>query len=174
MTEQRSAEEGLRASEERFRMLSTHAPVGIFQTDVDGECVYVNERWSRLTGLTLSDAVGRGWREALHPDDVDAVAAEWFRCVEVGEPFAMDFRYLRPDGGVVWASASAVPLRDAAGHIGGHIGTVSDVTERRLAEQAVLDSERRLRTVTDNMGDVIFVYGMDQPAAVGDAVVSSS
>ena len=67
VTEQRSAEEGLRASEERFRMLSTHAPVGIFQTDVDGECVYVNERWSRLTGLTLSDAVGRGWRRRCIP-----------------------------------------------------------------------------------------------------------
>lgn len=161
ITDQRTAESSLRASEERFRTLSQNAPVGIFQTDADGGCSYVNERWMQMTGLELEQARGRGWGGAIHRDDYEAVAQRW-RCVcATGQQLSMEFRFQRPDGAVVWTHAIAVALRDWDGNVSGFIGTCVDITERRQAEAAVIESERRLRTITDNMTDVIFVYGMD-------------
>ena len=161
ITDRRTAEANLRASEERFRTLSQHAPVGIFQTDAAGGCTYVNERWSQMTGLTQEQASGTGWGTAIHPDDHAGVAADWRASREAGEQFSGEFRFQRPDGSVVWTHAIGVPMRDWDGAVTGFIGTCSDITERRQAEAAVVESERRLRTITDNMTDVIFVYGMD-------------
>jgi len=161
ITERRTAEANLRASEQRFRTLSQHAPVGIFQTDAVGGCTYVNERWSQMTGMTAEDAAGSGWGAAIHPDDLERVSAGWRAAREAGEQFSGEFRFQRPDGSVVWAHAIGVPMRDWDGAVTGYIGTCADITERRQAEAAVVESERRLRTITDNMTDVIFVYGMD-------------
>jgi diguanylate cyclase (GGDEF)-like protein/PAS domain S-box-containing protein len=161
ITDKRKAEENLRASEERFRTLSEHAPVGIFQTDADSNCIYVNERWTQMTGLSFDQATGRGWSATVHPEDIDLAVAEWRRARDERVASSMEVRFLHRDGRLVWAHANVVPLRDAAGRITGHLGTIVDITERRLAQDAVIESERRLRAVTDNVNDVIFVYGMD-------------
>ena len=67
----------LRDSEERFRMLATHAPVGIYQIDTEGNCLFVNRRWCEIAGLGADEAAGQGWTRTLHPDDRDAVEAIW-------------------------------------------------------------------------------------------------
>jgi diguanylate cyclase (GGDEF)-like protein/PAS domain S-box-containing protein len=162
ITERRTAEANLRASEERFRTLSQHAPVGIFQTDAAGGCTYVNERWSQMAGMTTEHAAGGGWAASIHPDDRERVSADWRAAREAGEQYSGEFRFQRPDGSIVWAHAIGVPVRDWDGAVTGYIGTCADITERRQAEEAVIESERRLRTITDNMTDVIFVYGMDR------------
>jgi diguanylate cyclase (GGDEF)-like protein/PAS domain S-box-containing protein len=161
ITERRRAEANLRDSEERFRTLSQHAPVGIFQTDPAGGCTYVNERWSEMTGMSPDEAAGAGWARSIHPADLDTVSEAWRTARDAGERFASEFRFLRPDRSVAWANAIAVPVRDWDGEVTGYIGTCADMTERRQAEAAVVESERRLRTITDNMTYVIFVYGMD-------------
>ena len=74
----------------------------------------------------------------------------------------MELRYRSPDGRVTWVSSNAVPLLGEDGSLQGHIGTVVDISEQKFAAEAIADSERTLRTVTDNMTDVIFVYGMDR------------
>ena len=161
ITDKRRAEENLRASEERFRTLSENVPVGIFQTDTGSNCVYVNEHWTQMTGLTYDESAGRGWSATVHPDDIEAVVAEWRRARDAQVASSMELRFLHRDGRLVWAHANVVPLRDADGRVTGHLGTIVDITERRLAQDAVIESERRLRAVTDNVTDVIFVYGMD-------------
>src|SRR5205807_10008163 len=93
ITERRTAEANLRASEQRFRTLSQHAPVGIFQTDAVGGCTYVNERWSQMTGMTAEDAAGSGWGAAIHPDDLERVSAGWRAAREAGEQFSGEFRF---------------------------------------------------------------------------------
>jgi diguanylate cyclase (GGDEF)-like protein/PAS domain S-box-containing protein len=162
ITEQRAAESRLRESEERFRMLSTLAPVGIFRTGADGGSVYVNHHWCDITGLSADQAAGSGWTAALHPDDRLDVAMEWLRATEAGEEFSMDFRFQRPDDSVSWVHATAVALLDPSGAVEGYLGTTVDITDRLAAAELVAGSERRLRTITDNMTDVIFVYGMDR------------
>jgi diguanylate cyclase (GGDEF)-like protein/PAS domain S-box-containing protein len=161
ITDRRRAEDNLRASEERFRTLSENVPVGIFQTDADSNCIYVNDRWTQMTALSFAEAMGRGWSATVHPDDIERAVAEWRRARDQQVASSMEVRFLHRDGRLVWAHANVVPLRDAEGRVMGHLGTIADITERRLAQDAVIESEHRLRTVTDNINDVIFVYGMN-------------
>ncbi|MDX6550598.1 MAG: hypothetical protein QOJ31_1282 [Gaiellales bacterium] len=162
VTDQRVAEAALRDSEERFRTLSELAPVGIFRTDADGGVVYVNEHWSEITGLDVEQAAGRGWALAVHPDDREPATREWLRATAAGERFSMEFRFRRSDGEEKWVHETAVALHDRHGNVEGFLGTSVDITQRIESERAVVESERLLRTITDNMTDVIFVYGMDR------------
>jgi PAS domain S-box-containing protein len=159
--ERRRAEDALRASERRFRTLATNAPVGIFQTDPDGNCVFVNDRWCRITGLTPEEAAGAGWVRALHPEDLSRVREEWYAAAAAGLEFAAEYRFRTPRGRTVWVQGKAVALRDEAGEIAGHLGTVIDTTEQQRATEALREGEERLRTLSDNLpnGAVYQVLG---------------
>jgi PAS domain S-box-containing protein len=123
-----------RQSEERFRTLARHAPVGIFLSDRNGNCMYVNERWCEMAGLNPEQALGRGWLRAVHPDDRKRVSGGWESAVEGGRTSYAEFRFLRTDGTTTWLQGSAVRFLDADGEVGGYVGTLSDITSRRQAE----------------------------------------
>ncbi len=142
------ATQRIRESEERFRTLASHAPVGIFLSDVNGDSVFLNEAWCRIAGMTAEEARGKGWVNAIHPDDRERVVREWEEAVRTGRPSSAEYRFQRPDGTLSWLQGDAVQLRDAAGRVTGHLGTVVDITERKLAELAVRESERRLQLAT--------------------------
>ncbi|HEX5761190.1 MAG TPA: PAS domain S-box protein [Thermoanaerobaculia bacterium] len=143
VTERRRAEEALQASERRFRTLTAHAPAGIFLADPDGNCLFVNERWCEMAGLSPEEAQGRGWARALHPDDKEAVLREWSAAAAAGRPFAAEFRFRTPRGKVTWLQGNAVGLGDGAGRVREYIGTLTDVTERREAVEALREADRR-------------------------------
>jgi PAS domain S-box-containing protein len=129
----------LQESERRFRALASHAPVGIFETDARGNCLFVNERWCELAGLSPQEAEGQGWARALHPEDHDRVFREWYSAAQAGQEFASEYRFLTPQGKSSWLEGRAVALRDGAGEIIGYLGTVTDVTARKEA-LALLDT----------------------------------
>jgi PAS domain S-box-containing protein len=143
VTARRQAEEALQASEQRFRALASHAPVGIFQTNELGETVFVNECWCAMTGLSQEQARGDGWIRAIHPDDCQRVVPDWIEAVEAGRPSEAEFRFLRPDGVVTWLQGNAVPIRNDDGTLVGYMGTVVDVTARKEAEFALKEADRR-------------------------------
>jgi PAS domain S-box-containing protein len=151
ISERIHAANALRESEQRFRTLANHAPVGIFQTNLEGETTFVNEAWCLLAGLNPEDATGDGWINAVHPDDRDRVIREWQVACSAGVPSHTEFRFCRPDGSVAWLQGSAEPLRDPRGNMSGYIGTVADITARKTAEQALSDNERQLAVELTNM-----------------------
>ena len=124
----RDAARALEASEARFRGLAAAAPVGIFQTDVEGACSYVNDRWCGIAGMSASEAAGLGWLRALHPVDRAGVREAWRDAVAGRHAFALRYRFLRPDGSESWVIGNAVASRSAQGELEGYIGTVTDVT----------------------------------------------
>jgi PAS domain S-box-containing protein len=71
----RTAELG--ASEERFRQFSATAPIGIYQTDSRGNCVDTNQCWTEISGLSLQQSLGDGWKQALHSGDRESVLRQW-------------------------------------------------------------------------------------------------
>ena len=87
------------------------APVGIFQTDTDGARTFVNDRWCELAGMRRDRALGEGWLAAVHPDDRARVENEWSTAVDERRDFALEYRFLRPDGTVVWVAATASATR---------------------------------------------------------------
>jgi PAS domain S-box-containing protein len=161
ITERKRSELALRESEERFRTLASHAPVGIFQSDVNGGTVFVNEGWSQMAGLKPEEARGDGWTKAIHPDDRDWTIAGWREAVAKGVASAGEFRFLRPDGVVIWLQGNAVPLRDALGQNIGYIGTIADITARKEAEAALRNSERMYRAIGESIDYGIWVCDAD-------------
>jgi len=121
-------------AEAQFRLLATFAPIGIFQTDRSGACLFVNPRWCALTGLSAEQACGGGWARALHPEDRERVAARWQDTAAQGLDFNLEYRFLRPGGSVLWVEGHAVPLRDEGNRIIGHIGTIQDISAHHAAE----------------------------------------
>ncbi|MBD2692246.1 PAS domain-containing protein [Anabaena catenula] len=129
------AEAALRESEQRYRILVTHAPVGIFQTDDQGNCSYINPRCSELTGMSMLEALGKGWIQALHPDDQEKIMTEWNSAIQQGRAFSMEYRYCKPNGEIIWVSGQAVALSNEAGEVIRYFGTVMDITARKQAEE---------------------------------------
>jgi PAS domain S-box-containing protein len=115
ITELRESEQELQASVRKFQTLVQLPPVAIFQTDQDGQNVYVNTHWMELTGLTPEQGRGQGWRAAIHPEDLDRVSEAFRHAAQTGTDFNAEYRYRRPDGTVVWVIASAKLLRDEQG-----------------------------------------------------------
>lgn len=145
-------------SEAKYRALAVHAPVGIFEADAQGDCIFVNEKWQELTGLAFEQAVGKGWLRVMHPDDADRVARAWYEAAVTGVPFSIDYRYQSTRGEVVWVQGSSAPLRDAHGVLTGYLGTIVDVTDRRRALDALATSEANFRLLVEHapFGVVVF------------------
>jgi PAS domain S-box-containing protein len=146
VTERKQAEKALQASELRFRTLTAHAPVGIFMSDLKGNCLFVNECWCDMAGLSFHEALGQGWVRALHPDDKERVVHDWYAAAEAGQQFNDEYRFRTPEGKVTWIHGKAVGICDDEGDTGrvsGYIGTLTDITERREAVEALQEADRR-------------------------------
>ena len=164
VTEARTAAAALRASEERFRLLSASSPVGVYLTDPLGRATYVNPRLAQITRTTEAALLGNGWLSLVHPDDAAALSAAWARAATDGGEYEQDLRLLTGDGEVRWVRGRLVPLRDAHGALTGSVGTVEDVTERRRldAERSALAEHLRLLLDSTSEG----MYGMDTEGRV--------
>ena len=145
---EREAEQRIRESEEQFRLLSSTSPVGIFVADPEGNCEYVNEAYEEMSGRSLAHSTGKGWLEAVHPEDRARLQSEWEQSVGGDMPYRTEFRYLRSDGSVAWAIAQAVAQHDALGRPVRFIGAVTNVTDRVEAEVARQESDERFRLLT--------------------------
>ena len=155
ITEQRLATDRLKASEKRFQTLADMAPAGIFRTAPDGSCTYVNESWKAQTGLADGEWEGTGWARALHPEDAQRAFEKWTATVAREESGSDEFRWLRPDGSIVWIHVIYGPEYDDAGHMSGFIGVVSDITDRKLAQDKLAEREEQLALLADNATDAV-------------------
>lgn len=155
ITDRSRSEEELRRSEERFRALATNAPVGIFESDADGRCVFVNEQWCAIAGISPEQAAGESWESTLHADDVAAVRSGWQESLLSGRQFAGEFRFCTPAGHTNWVYGSATALRNHSGEVTGYLGVIVDITDRKEALLALSDSEKRFREIFEQAEDAI-------------------
>jgi diguanylate cyclase (GGDEF)-like protein/PAS domain S-box-containing protein len=144
----------LEASEARFRALADLSPVGIYRNDRNGDAIYVNDSTSRMVGLPTEDCLGIGWTTNLHPDDRDATAVLWTDAVNERSTFFAEYRFLHADGTLVWCIGEAVPEYDSAGGFSGHIGTLTDITANKQAQDRIAHFGRLL----DDSINEIYVF----------------
>ena len=144
LTERYRAEETVRESEERFRLVADTAPVLIWMSRTDKLCIYFNKPWLEFTGRSLEQELGNGWAEGVHPEDLRRCLDTYTQSFDRREKFRMEYRLRRHDGEYRWILDIGVPRFNREGSFAGYIGIGVDVTERKRTEEALHDREREL------------------------------
>ena len=137
ISERKRAEQALRASENKFRSLTCLLPVGVYLCNPDGSCQYVNERWREMAGMSPEEALGYGWVSGIHLDDREMVRANWDRMVESKGSWGCEYRFQTPAGKTTLVYGLATTVQDEKGRITGYVGANTDITERKVLEQAL-------------------------------------
>ena len=142
------------------------SPLGLFQTDPDGRCTYVNRRYEKLSGLPIERALGNGWINAIHRQDRIKVFRAWRQSWRSSAAAGrhnlahLTCRFVHDDGRIVWVSVRAAPVV-VDGKVLGYSGTVDDITTRIKSEQALAASEQRLRTLADALPALVACVDAD-------------
>jgi PAS domain S-box-containing protein len=144
LTDRKQAETVLQESEERFRLVANAAPVMIWMSGSDKLCTYFNQTWLKFTGQSIHAELGNGWTKGVHPEDFDRCLETYTTAFEQREFFEMEYRLRRYDGEYRWILDLGVPRFNQSGSFAGYIGSCFDVTERRLAEEALSNMSRKL------------------------------
>jgi len=140
----RRSEAELRESEVRFRLVANTAPVLIWMSGPDRRCNYFNQPWLDFTGRPLEAELGNGWSEGVHPEDLKNWLDTYTRAFDLRESFKIQYRLRRHDGEYRWVLDIGVPRLNPDGLFVGYIGSCLDVTEGKLAEEALAGVGRRL------------------------------
>jgi PAS domain S-box-containing protein len=133
----RKAEAVLRESEERFRLLANTTPALIWMCDAEGRTTYLNERRFAFTGSDQNAGYGDTWMAYIHPDDLPAVNEAFSNAVKTRQSYTKEFRLRRSDGTYRWMFDVASPRLNDDGTFAGFIGSAIDITDQKLARQAL-------------------------------------
>lgn len=151
----------LRESESLYRTLGEAVPNFIWACKPDGEATYVNQRWTEYTGLTLEQTGDIPQNVLHHPEDYPALVEIWRVAADRKEPYEAEFRYRRHDGVYRWFMARGIPIKDERGRILQWIGTNTDIHDRKVAEQALRESEERTRLIIETALDAVLTIDAD-------------
>lgn len=157
VTERQRAENDLRQSEQRQRLVLDSIPQKIATTKPSGEVDYFNPQWTEYTGLSYEEIRDWGWKQFIHPDDLDEHSEAWMHSIRTGDPFSHESRFRRKDGEYRWHVSRAVPVRDDTGQVQMWIGSNPDIHDIRLAEMALHESEVRYRRLFETAKDGVLI-----------------
>jgi PAS domain S-box-containing protein len=139
-------------SEQLLLALVSKIPVGIFATDANGNFLFVNEVWSEIAGIPPEQAVGKGWVNAVLPDDRESVIKEWQTAAGEKHEFSYESCFRTQTGKITWVLCRAQANLNDAGGVEGYFGSIIDITERKGYEEEVhrlnAELEQRVRQRT--------------------------
>ena len=174
ITDRKRAEEALRHSEERYRILYRENPSMYFTVDAQGTVLSVNQFGAEQLGYTAEELVGQSVLDVFHEADKDSVRVQLQACLErPGEVADWEFRKVHRSGRTIWVKEAARATRDAEGNTIVLI-VCEDITERKLAEEAVLASEEHYRSLLDNYPDGVSVLRDGRITYVNPALCAMS
>ena len=157
ITERKRAQDALRESESRFRIMADSCPTPMWVTDVTGEVAFVNLAYQEFFGVNYQKLQDSGWRPLVHPDDAPHYTEVFQRSVEEHAPFQAEARVRSAGGEWRWVSSYAEPRFSAAAEFLGHVGLSPDITDRRRAEDALRHSEEKFRQFAENIRDAFWM-----------------
>ncbi len=144
ITGRHRAEEALRESEQRFRLVADTAPALIWMSGTDKLCTYFNKPWLDFTGRSSEQELGNGWAEGVHPDDLQRCLNKYRQSFDRRERFTMEYRLRHRDGDYRWILDVGVPRFNEDGSFAGYIGICVDVNDRKQTEEALQHREIEL------------------------------
>jgi PAS domain S-box-containing protein len=158
---------------ERFRVIAEKAPAMLWIADTDRLRTYFNKRWLDFTGRPVQSEIRNGWTEGVHPDDLPHCLDIYSRSFDRRQEFKIEYRLRRHDGEYRWVCDSGAPWFEADDSFTGYIGSCFDITESKLAAEALSRSFRRLldeqekeriqiaRELHDSIGPSLAILGID-------------
>ncbi len=136
-------------SESRFLLAAKAAPVMIWMSGTDELRSYFSDRWLEFTGRSLEAEMGNGWAEGIHREDLRRYLDTCAQCFDRREQFRVEYRVRRYDGQYRWLLDHGVPRFDQDGSFVGYIGIAVDMTDRKLAEETLRESEARFQALAE-------------------------
>ncbi|MFC5598747.1 PAS domain S-box protein [Deinococcus cellulosilyticus] len=145
----------LQSSEERFRSLLEATTTMVWTRDGEGRFVQEQPSWEAFTGQPWEEYQGRGWQNAIHPEDRETARENFLKGIEGKIPYQNGYRLRQHDGSYRWMQVHAVPVLGEDGQVKEWMGFHRDITEEREASQAALDSEARLFGIISTVSDAV-------------------
>jgi PAS domain S-box-containing protein len=155
ITDRKDAEEALRQSEEKYRTLVETSPDGVIVTDVMGRITFASGRLLQEYGAEAEDIFGRSSLDFIAQEDHQRFLSSFQRTVEEGITRDVELDFLRKDGTHFPGEISAALIKNVSGNPHAVVAILRDITERKVAEESLRESERRLRTICDSALDAV-------------------
>jgi PAS domain S-box-containing protein len=157
ITDRKKIEEESKQNELQLSSLFENAPIGMSLNSIDGRFLKVNNSFCKTMDYSKDELLNMTFKELTHPDDLQNDLNMLYNAIEEGtSSYNITKRYIRKDRGVVYASLHVSIIRDLNGNPQHIIAQVVDITEKKLAEDKLRDTEFRLSTVINNLPNIIF------------------
>lgn len=144
-----------------WRGLVEGLPDMVWTCTAEGQCDYVNRRWTEFTGRPLAEQLGRGWVQFVHEEDRAGLRTAWERAVARREEFCADMRIRRWDGVYLWFMSCGVPAFDAQGELTGWFGSCMEIERLKKVESQLRDSEHHWRALADALPQLVWTARPD-------------
>src|ERR1700679_903552 len=156
-----SAKEFANRSRDFYLTVLDKFPALIWRSDTNAKCDYFNQTWLDFTGRSMEQEMGHGWAEGGHPKDLTDCLKNFLNAFHARQPFALEYRLRRHDGEYRWILDQGRAFNDLDGQFAGYIGSCFDITDAKLTEQTLRESEKKFRQLADNITDVFWMTSHD-------------
>jgi PAS domain S-box-containing protein len=165
----------LTSGDRELRLVVETVPALVWKAGPEGNLEYVNKRVLEYFGAPLDEIIGWGWVEKVHPDDVAFKVGTWLRNLESENPHESVCRMRGADGRYRWFEVRGEPLRASDGAVLGWYGVLFDIDDRKKAEEALRESEYKLRQIIDTVPGLIWSTGPDgEPSHISQRLLDYS
>ena len=156
VTERKTADEKIRRNERELRTMLEIIPAHVGVTQPDGTVDFVSQSWLDYSGQTREEAMGLGWANAIHPEDLDRELANWRAALASGEPVEQEARFRNVDGIYRWFLIHNIPLRDEDGKVIKWYGILFDINALKETESALQTREHELVGIIETIPSLLW------------------